>query len=381
MAATDVLIVGAGPAGLAVSACLKDRGVAHSIVERAHDVASSWRRHYSRLHLHTVKQYSGMPGMPWPKDTPQYPSRQQVVDYLTQYAAARAVSPQFGVEVRRIAREGDGFVVETNGPTFTPTFVVVATGYNGVPNTPALPGLDAFPGMVVHSRDYQDPSSFAGKRTLVMGCGNSGAEIALDLAEQGVEVSMVVRGPVHVLPRDLLGRPSQKTGVMLSPLPIGVRDAIIGTVMKVAVGDLSRWGIVRPKIGPLRMMTEQGRVPILDIGTIAMIKAGRIRVVPAVTAIVGNVVQFVGGASHEFDAIVLATGYRTGLSRIVQGFDAIADKRERPDAFGAESGIPGLYFIGFNNPATGALREIAIEAQRVAASLARTTKAKATATA
>jgi len=199
--------------------------------------------------------------------------------------------------------------------------------------------------------------------------GNSGAEIALDLAEQGVDVSMVVRGPTHVVPRDLFGRPSQKTGVMMSRLPIGMRDAIIGPVLKLVVGDLSQWGIVRPKVGPQRMIEEHGRVPILDIGTIAMVKAGRIQVQPGVKSVRGRVVQFANGTEEQYDAMVLATGYTTGLGRIVHNFGAIADPRQRPHRFAEETAIPGLYFVGFRNPATGALREIALEAPKVAASL------------
>ncbi len=367
---TEVLVIGAGPAGLAVSACLRDRGVTHALVEREREAASSWRRHYTRLHLHTVKQYSSLPGMPWPTTTPKYPSREQVVAYLTRYASERATAPQFGVEVKSIERAGERLRVRTNLDELSPKLVVVATGYNGVPVRAAFPGLDTFNGPVVHSRDYRDPLPFRGMRTLVVGCGNSGAEIALDLAEQGVTVSMVVRGPVHVVPRDLLGRPSQKTTVLLSHFPIAVRDAVVKPALRLAVGDLSRWGIVRPKLGPQRMIEQYGRIPMLDIGTVAMIKAGRIQVVPGVAEVDGNTVRFATGMSQQFDAIVLATGYTPGLDRIVSGFDAIADARRRPHKFGEETDIPGLFFVGFRNPPTGALREIALEAPRVAAAIA-----------
>jgi thioredoxin reductase len=370
MSTADVLVIGAGPAGLAVSACLRDRGVEHSLIERECDVASSWRRHYTRLHLHTVKQYSSLPGMPWPTTVPKYPSREQVVTYLTRYAAERAVAPTLGVEVKRIEREGDRFVVRTNVDVQRPRFVVVATGYNGVPFTPHVPGMESFGGPVVHSRDYRDPAPFKGLRTLVVGCGNSGAEIALDLAEQGVTTSMVVRGPVHVVPRDLLGRPSQQTTVMLSRLPVALRDALVVPVLRLAVGDLSRWGIQRPTRGPQRIIETDGRIPILDIGTIAMVKSGRITVVPGVTRVSGSTMHFADGVDREFDAMVLATGYTPGLERIVSGFDAIADARHRPHRFGEETDIPGLYFVGFRNPPTGALREIALEAPRVASALA-----------
>ena len=370
LTSADILVVGAGPAGLAVSACLRDAGLSHTVVEREHDVASAWRRHYARLHLHTIKKYSTLPGMPWPNGTPKYPTREMVVAYLTRYAAERAVTPAFGIEVKRITRDGDRFNIETSNGALHPRFVVVATGYNGIPNQPAIPGLDTFTGRTTHSRNYADARPYSGLRTLVVGCGNSGAEIALDLAENGVNVSMVVRSPTHVVPRDLLGRPSQQTAVMLSRLPLGVRDAIVGSVLKLAVGDLSRWGIVRPNIGPQRMIEEHGRMPILDIGTIAMVKAGRIGVRPAVTSISERTVHFANDVKETYDAIIFATGYTPSLDRIVHNFNTIADHRQRPHRFGEETAIAGLYFVGFRNPSTGALREISIEAKRVAVGIA-----------
>ncbi len=369
MVSTDVLVIGAGPAGLAVSACLRQQGVAFDVVTQDNSVGAAWRRHYERLHLHTVKKYSALPGMPWPKDVPRYPSRQQVVDYLDRYATHNQIKPRLGVQVQRVRRVGTGFQVDTSAGPLTPRVVVVATGYNGAPKAPNFSGLDQFAGLQMHSRNYQNPQPFKGRRTLVVGCGNSGAEIALDLAEQDVDVAMVVRGPVHVVPRDLFGRPSQATSVMLSPLPPRVRDAIVGPVLRLAVGDLTKWGIQRPQRGLNVMIEEDGRIPILDIGTIAMVKAGRIRVRPAVEEVRAGTVCFADGREEPYEGLVLATGYGTGLARFIDGFDAIADPRERPDRFGEESGIPGLYFVGFRNPSTGALREIALEASRVAAAV------------
>jgi hypothetical protein len=248
----------------------------------------------------------------------------------------------------------------------TPRIVVMATGYNAVPKLPSIPGIDSFTGSVIHAAAYKSAAPYQGKRTLVVGCGNSGAEIALDLAEQGVDVAMVVRGPVHVVPRDMLGRPIQHTNVLLSHLPLALRDAIAMVTIGLVVGDLSRWGIVRPLKGPNRMIEESGRIPILDIGTIAMIKQGKIRVRPAVREILSDRVRFADGAQDSFEAIVFATGYMPALDKMIKGFETIADARGRPNRFGEEAGISGLYFVGFKNPPTGALREIALEAPRVA---------------
>ncbi len=365
----DILVIGAGPAGLAVSACLRREGLPHVIVEREQTIASSWRRHYDRLHLHTTKQLSTLPFTSWPREMPRYPSRAQVVEYLQQYATQHEISPRLGVAVNRVRPQGERFSVETSAGPMTPRFIVVATGNNAVAMEPDFSGLEAFAGSVVHAQAYKNAAPYAGKRTLVVGCGNSGAEIALDLAAHGVDVAMVVRGPVHVVPRDIFGLPSQMTGVLLSPLPISLRDAIVGTVMRVVVGDLTRWGIVRPKIGMNRMIVDFGRIPMLDLGTITQVKKGKIRVLPGVQEIFADRVRFADGSTHPFEAMILATGYTPGLGRFVEGFEAIADARGRPHQHGAQTDIPGLFFIGFQNSPTGALREIASEARRVATAI------------
>jgi len=362
----DILVVGAGPAGLATSACLRREGLPHRVLEREDQIASAWHRHYDRLHLHTTKTYSGLPMKPWPRDAPRYPSREQVVQYLEAYAAEHHVAPRLGVTVHSVQRKGDRFLVDTSAGAMTPRIVVMATGYNGIPRWPIVPGLDGFHGSIIHASAYKNAASYPGKRTLVVGCGNSGAEIALDLAEHGVDVAMVVRGPVHVVPRDMFGRPTQHTNILLSHLPLGLRDAIAMVTMGLVVGDLSRWGILRPAVGPNRMIEESGRIPILDLGTIAMVKQGRIRVLPAVREILPDTVRFADGALLPFDAIIFATGYTPGLDKVIKGFETISDGRGRPNRFGGQTAIPGLYFVGFKNPPTGALREIAIEAPRVA---------------
>jgi indole-3-pyruvate monooxygenase len=369
MQSDDILVIGAGPAGLATSACLRREGLAHVVLEREGQIANVWNRHYDRLHLHTTKTYSALPLTPWPKAAPRYPAREQVVQYLMAYAVEHQVAPHLGVTVHTVQRTGEHFNVDTSAGVMTPRRVVMATGYNGVPKLPSIPGQDSFRGVAIHAGAYKNPAPFQRKRTLVVGCGNSGAEIALDLAEQGADVAMVVRGPVHVVPRDMFGRPTQHTTVLLSHLPLRLRDAIAMGAVDLMVGDLSRWGIARPAVGPNRMIIESGRVPILDIGTIEMIKQGKIRVLPAVEQILPDSVRFAGGSVHPFEAIIFATGYRSGLDTMIKGFESIADTRGRPDRFGEESGIRGLYFVGFKNPPTGALREIALEAPRVAQSI------------
>lgn len=365
----DTVVIGAGPAGLAVGACLRAQKLPFVQFEQREAVGPAWRRHYDRLHLHTVKWHSGLPMRPMPKEYPKYPSRQQVVDYFEEYAKAFELEPRFGVSVTRVARQQDGWHTTTSAGDWISRNVVVASGYNRVPNRPETPGLDQFRGLVQHTSEYQNGSALRGKNVLVMGCGNSGAEIALDLHEHGAKPWLVIRGPVHVAPRDLFGRGAQQTSIVLSRFPVWLADRLAAWTLRIAVGDLSKYGIHRPKKGPIRMVIEHGRVSMLDIGTLALIKSGGIGVVPGVVRFSEGAATFADGRTLPFDAVILATGFRTGLADFLADAAKITNARMLPLQHG-EPAAPGLYFTGFRNPPTGALREIAIEAPRIAGSIA-----------
>lgn len=365
----EVVVIGAGPAGLAVGACLGRSAIPAAILERADAVAPAWRRHYERLHLHTVKQHSALPMMPWPGSVPTYPSRAQVVEYLDAYAQAFGLRPRFAQEVRSIAREGDGWHVRTADSALRCDSVVVATGYNRRPHRPSWPGQGTFTGTIVHSSEYGSGAAWAGRRALVVGIGNSGAEIALDLWEHGARPDIAVRSPVHVVPRDLLGMPAQITGLLLSRLPPRIADRISLAILDRTVGDLSPWGLRRPDIGPVSQVIERGRVPVLDVGTLELIKQGKIGVVPEPRRFTEDAVVFVDDQERPYDVVVLATGYRTGLEDLLDDAGDCLDGRGYPRSHGPEAPTPGLYFIGFRNPPTGQLRDIAIEARGICDSI------------
>ncbi len=177
---TDVVVIGAGPAGLAVGACLRARGVPFVILEQASAVGSTWRRHYDRLHLHTVARFSALPRMGWPASVPMYPSRAEVVDYLERYARHFALEPRFGQRAARARRDGARWVVTTPGGEHSGRALVIATGYNRVPNVPAFPYRERFGGAILHSSEYRSGAAYRGRRAIVVGLGNSGGEIALD---------------------------------------------------------------------------------------------------------------------------------------------------------------------------------------------------------
>jgi cation diffusion facilitator CzcD-associated flavoprotein CzcO len=204
---SDAIIIGAGPAGLACAASMGALGLKATVLEKGNTVSPVWRRHYDRLHLHTDRGHSGLPGMDMPRTYPTYPSRAQVVEYLEGYAAQFRIQPVFNTTVRKVGRNGSLWSVETGQTSLSAHVVVMATGWADFPYRPAWPGSDIFRGSCIHSSEYRNTPPYTGKRVLVVGFGNSGGEIALDLAMAHIDTTLAVRGPVQILPRDLLGIP------------------------------------------------------------------------------------------------------------------------------------------------------------------------------
>jgi indole-3-pyruvate monooxygenase len=369
-AALPALVVGAGPAGLASAACLKQRGIEALVLEAGPSLANSWRHHYDRLHLHTVKQQSHMPGLPFARELPRYPSRADVVAYLEAYAARFAIAPRTGEAVRRVRPEDGGLVVESTRGTYRARAMVMAAGLNRLPNPERLPDQERFRGAVIHSRDYRNADRFAGQRVLVVGAGNTGAEIALDLAEHGARPTLAVRSPVNIVPRDFLGLPTQLTAIRIRRLPLKVRDGIGRLVSRLAFGNLARYGLARAAFGPLTSIELRRRIPIIDVGTIAAIKRGDIAVKPAVTRFTESGAAFADDTVAEFDAVVLATGYRPALGEILDDMPGVLDDQGYPRDWRGGGAQPNLFFVGYTQPATGLLRQIGIDAEAAAAAIA-----------
>jgi cation diffusion facilitator CzcD-associated flavoprotein CzcO len=369
---TDTIVIGAGPAGLAVGAALRARNVPFVMLERHASVGSSWRGHYERLHLHTPKSQSALPFLNYPRSYPRYPSRDQVIAYLDEYARAFDIQPHFGHDVVRCTpTASDGWEVETQAATWRGRYLVVATGFNRVPCMPVQPGRDSFAGSILHSRDYANGESFRGKRVLVVGFGNSGAEIALDLWEHGAQASISVRGPVNVIPREVLGMPVTHLALASRHLPPRMADRVNALVVRLTIGDLTRHGIRKRSDGPFIEVLEHRQVPVIDVGTVALIKRGLIRMRPAITSFDRAEVCFADGRRESYDAVILATGFQTGLQSLLPGNPTQLDALGRPRSFEPTASTPGLYFCGFTLVPTGLLREIALEAVRIAGQIGR----------
>jgi len=366
MAGADAIIIGSGPAGLAAAQRFNALGLKSTILDKSDAVGAVWRRHYERLHLHTPRAHSSLPGLPIPSAYGRYPSRGQFVDYLESYVAKFDLRPTFNAPVSAVRRDGQQWRVEAGDASASAPIVVVATGWADFPNRPTWPGMETFQGPILHSSEYRDGAPFANKRILVVGFGNSGAEIALDLCEAGAKVTLSARSPVRILPRDLLGLPILSFAVAQRFLPTRVADFINAPVIRLAVGSIEKLGFKRAAKGPMQMIEEDGRVPVLDFGAVAKIRSGQIRVRGAIDSFAASGVTFTEGGHEAFDAVILATGFKPDLRALLPDSRGVLDDRGRPLVSDKPTSAPGLYFVGAIASPTGQLRQIGIGATRVA---------------
>jgi indole-3-pyruvate monooxygenase len=371
---TDVVVVGSGPAGLAVGGCLRKAGIDFVLLEKERTLAPAWRQRYDRLHLHTDRSHSGLPYFPMPKSYARYPSCAQVIEYLEGYAKQFSLAPRFAEEVTAARRAQGGWAVETPSGRYRSRGLVLATGYNAEPVRPQWPGMETYQGVLLHSSEYRSGERFRGQDVLVVGFGNSGGEIAIDLVEHGARPSIVVRGTVNLLPRELLGIPILTWGIALSHLPPPVADLLAAPLLRMTFGDLSKLGLRKASAGPLTELASRKRVPLIDIGTVDLIRRKSIQVRPGIEAFTRNGVRFADGTEAVYQAVVLATGFRPRLAQVLSKVDGVLDDAGMPLSSGHET-LPALYLAGFYVAPTGMIREAGIEARRIVAGLTRQLRA------
>jgi putative flavoprotein involved in K+ transport len=369
----EAVVIGAGPGGLAAAAMLQRAGVQTVVVDRAPALANSWRGHYDRLHLHTARWLSHLPGYRIPRRYGRWVARDDVVRYLEAYCARHRLEVCLNTEATSIDRLDDRWVVRSPQGDIDTDYVVVATGHNHTPALPDWPGAESFAGELLHASRYRNAEPYAGKSVLVVGSGNTGAEIAVDLVESGArEVAIAIRTPPHIVLREKYGVPSLALGVLFRHLPPRLFDPVAAAMRKVDIGDLTAYGLPTPKDGMYERILRDDSIPLIDVGFLQQLKAGRIVVVPAVEAFDGDHVCLADGSRRRADVVIAATGYRRGLEPLVGHLGVLGeDGRPRVRGGDTDPAAPRMWFTGFTNPISGMFRELGIDAKRIARAVVR----------
>jgi putative flavoprotein involved in K+ transport len=357
-------VIGAGPAGLASAAMLQRGGERVVVLERG-EVGEAWTTRYDRLHLHTVRWLSCLPGYRMPRAFGKWPSRDSVLEYLQRYAEHHGIEVRTGVEVERLDRHGTGWALATADGPLEAERVVIATGHSNVPFLPDWPGAGATE--ITHSSNYRNPGPYAGRRVLVVGAGNSGAEIAVDIADGGAtDVSLSVRTPPSIVRRDTLGFPSQVLGIATAHLPTPAVDRISARLRRISIPDLAPYGLPAPA-HPYSDFLQRRVIPILDVGLVEAVRAGRVRVVAALERFEDGAAVLADGTSVEVDAVIAATGFRPGLEPLV-GHLGVLNEHGEPLVHAAQEHprAPGLHFVGYQVTLGGMFRQVGIQAKHLA---------------
>jgi cation diffusion facilitator CzcD-associated flavoprotein CzcO len=305
------VVVGGGPAGLATSHALASAGVEHvSSSSAATGRATSGPVITTASRCTPAKRCRSCRGSRSRGTVPEFPSRTDLLDYLQQYTSTFRLPLQTGADVSRVVRDGASWVVHAvDGREWRARSVVIATGIASNPVAPSFPGRDRFGGRVRHSADYQRPDEYRGRRVLLVGIGNSGGEIAAELAHSGVSVTVAVRSGAIVVPREVLGVPMQYFTPVFGWLPRGGQRT--AAKMIAAFGGVpSEVAAAATRPGPCL------RVPLVGFHLTDQVRAGRVTVRPGVAGFTDTGVRFTDGTKEPFDDVILATGYRAAIGML-----------------------------------------------------------------
>ncbi|MFC3383917.1 flavin-containing monooxygenase [Couchioplanes azureus] len=345
MTLLDTVVIGAGQAGLATVHALRRLGLDALLLEAGPAPTGSWSGYYDSLTLFSPARFSELPGLRFPGDPDRYPTRDEVVAYLAAYAERLDAPMEMNTRAVEVTRSAQGFVTRAaDGREFASRLVVSCSGGFGSPHRPALPGMDAFAGSVLHSAGYRSPAPFAGRRVVVVGAGNSAVQIAVELAEVAT-VTLTSRGPVRFMPQRPLGR------------------------------DLHEWlhrtGVERL---PLGRLLRGKTVRVLDDGSYrAAIRAGRPDWRPMFTRLTSDGVVWADGRVEPVDVVLLATGFRPQVAHLAgcvgpDGRGALAGTGYPVHDRGVSITVPGLGFVGLEGQrgiASATLRGVGRDAAHV----------------
>ncbi|AXB41608.1 flavin-containing monooxygenase [Amycolatopsis albispora] len=341
----DVVIIGGGQSGLCAARALNQHGIRPILLEAGAEPTGSWPGYYDSLTVFSPARYSGMPGRPFPGEPDGYPHRDEVVAYLRRYTETVDADLRTSTTVTAVESTSGGFLVRTTtGEEIPAAGVVAATGSFGNPHRPELPGQDGFTGQLLHVADYRNPKSHHGERVVVVGGGNSGVQVAYELAEVA-DVTLATRAPVNFLPQRRDGH------------------------------DLHHWLVESgfDQLPPQWLVHYLGGPLVMDTGDYrAAIEGGRLRRRDMFTAFDGSHVVWPDGEREHADTVLFATGYRPDLGYL-EPLGTLRDGLP-PHTGGLSMTHPGLVYVGLefqrsfaSNTLRGAHRDAAHVAEALVA--------------
>jgi putative flavoprotein involved in K+ transport len=364
----DAVVIGAGPAGLAIARQLQHRhGVRALVVDEASEPVMSWRTRYDDFRLNTTGFLSHLPGQRIPLTAGRWPTKEDMVRYFDRYVRSQNLNLKLGCHVTSVDRAGDGWELRTSSKTVSARAVVLATGNYRKPVVPEWPGLAGYTGELVHSSAFTSAWPYRGQDVLVVGSGNSAADIAVQLVADGARrIWLAVRTPPHLVRRAIGPIPSDVFLEVFARVPSSYTDPVIDRINRLTIGDLSAYGFHRPPLGLKATVESRGRIPTLADELIDATRSGRVEVVAAVAAVDRGRVILSDGSSVAPQSIVAATGFRMDLDGLVGHLDVLDDRGAPRGGFSSHVG-DGLFAIGYGIPPNAPLCAI----RRHATSLAR----------
>ena len=347
-----VVVIGAGPAGLAAAWAIGRAGLDPLVAERADAVAASWRSRHDQLRLNTHRVFSHQPGARIPRRYGPFPARDDYVAYLERYAAGMRI--RFGTAVDRIDRAGPGWKVSLGGGSISTANVVVATGPDAEPVMPAWPAMASFPGMLIHAGQFRSAGEMA-LYVLVVGPGNSGVDLLNHLARSdAARLWLSARSGMNIAPLRLAGIPMHPVALAGLPLPRRAQDATLRAVQRLAFGDLGGYGYPRSDLGAFTRLAADGVTVAVDDGFVRALKSDRVTMKPGVDRVEGRNVCFADGSACAPDVIICATGYRPALWPLVGHLVALDESGMPPFTGPSSSPLhPGLWFFGLDRSIYG----------------------------
>lgn len=369
----DTLIIGAGSSGLTAAFHLNQQGISPVILEAGHSVGGSWRERHPQLALNTHRALSGLPGMAIPVKAGSFVHKDRFVRYLEKYAdwlqRSKDVEIHFNTRIQRVRRTEDAWQVDTTNGTWLSHHLIVATGPDRIPHTPHWPGLSSYRGVHRHAADFGAVEQYENQRVLIVGAGNSAIDIANHLLSYGCCRSIAIssRSGGHLLPKTVAGLPLQLLAPLLRWLPLSAQDRLLSLIGHFVLGDLGKQGYNEPLQGAATRLQALGRAPAIDEGCAAAIRSGKVRILPAIEHFNDEQILFTDDHEESFDCVLFATGYRSGLEKMLHPLNAV-DNQGKPHfhAPKRDPHNPGLWLFGMQGRLEGNLHARHREARSLA---------------